>query len=49
MDNEQVIAAIMTAVCCFGCAALFYGLGVWALKSKKQWAFGLVSSWIRKE
>ena len=39
MDNEQVIAAIMTAVCCFGCAALFYGLGVWALKSKKTMGF----------
>ena len=33
MDN--LTGMIVMAVCCFGCAVLFFGIGVWAEKSKK--------------
>lgn len=33
MDNFA--GMIIMAVCCFGCAALFFGIGIWADKSSK--------------
>ena len=35
MDKGSVIGAVIMAVCCFGCAALFYGIGVWAERREK--------------
>ena len=33
MDN--LAGMIIMAVCCFGCALLFFGIGIWAEKSTK--------------
>ena len=33
MDN--LVGMIIMAVCCFGCAVLFFGIGIWAHKSGK--------------
>ena len=35
MDNENLVGAIIMALCCFGCALTFLGIGVWAGKAKK--------------
>jgi len=35
MGNGSVAGAIIVAICCFGCALTFLGIGVWASKSNK--------------
>ena len=35
MGNGSVAGAIIMAICCFGCALTFLGIGVWASKSNK--------------
>lgn len=37
MDN--LAGMIIMALCCFGCAILFFGIGVWADKSEKPFHF----------
>ena len=39
MDNENLIGAIIMAVVCFGCGALFFGLGAYAEKAEKPMHF----------
>ena len=35
MDKSNIPRVIIMALCCFGCAVLFYGIGIWADKSEK--------------
>ena len=35
MDNGSVAGAIIMALCCFGCALTFFGIGIWAEKAKR--------------
>ena len=35
MGKGSVAGAVIMAVCCFGCALLFLGIGYWARKSEK--------------
>ena len=35
MVNRQILGIVIMAVCCFGCALLFFGIGVWADRSSK--------------
>ena len=35
MDNENVLGAIIMALCCFVCALTFLGIAIWARKSQK--------------
>ena len=35
MENGSVAGASTIAICCFGCAVIFYGIGIWADKAKK--------------
>ena len=35
MDSETVIGIVIWAVCLFGCAVTFFGIGIWAERSKK--------------
>ena len=39
MGNGSVAGAIIMAICCFGCAALFYAIGAWAAKARKPVSF----------
>ena len=39
MDGEAVFGIIMMAACGFGCAALFYGIGIWAGKRSAPMSF----------
>ena len=36
---EKILVAIVMGVCGFGCGGLFYGIGTWALKSRKPFGF----------
>ena len=35
MDSEQIAVIIIWAIVVFGCAILFYGIGIWSERSKK--------------
>ena len=35
MDKAQIAGMVIMAFCCFGCALLFFGIGIWADKSEK--------------
>ena len=39
MDKGSLAGTIIMAVCCFGCAALFLGIGVWADRLEKPMHF----------
>ena len=39
MDGAKIFGVIIMALCGFGCGALFFGMGVWAAKSKKPMHF----------
>ena len=35
MGDESIAGIIIMAVCCFGSALLFFGIGIWAKRSEK--------------
>ena len=35
MGNGSVAGAIIMAICCFGCALTFVGIGIWAERAEK--------------
>ena len=39
MSGEEMFGLIIMLGCCFGCAAMIYGIGFWAEKSKKPFGF----------
>ena len=39
MDGADIFGVIVMALCGFGCGALFFGMGVWAARSKKPMHF----------
>ena len=39
MDGETIVGAIIMCVVCFGCGALFFGIGVWATNLEKPMHF----------
>ena len=39
MTGEEIFGLIMMLGCCFGCGAMFYGIGLWAERSKKPFGF----------
>ena len=39
MNSESIVGAIIMCVVCFGCGALFFGIGVWATNLEKPMHF----------
>ena len=39
MDKEQLVGCIIMALCCFGCAATFQGIGIHAARSDEPVSF----------
>ena len=39
MNNEQMAGTVIMLICCWGCAALFLGIGIWALYRKTPMHF----------
>ena len=39
MDNGGMIGLIIMVICCWGCGAIFYGLGMYAERSPKPVSF----------
>ena len=35
MEHENLAGILIWAICLFGCAFLFFGIGIWAQRSKK--------------
>lgn len=50
MDREEIFGMIIMSICCFGCAALFFGIGIHMQRSDKPahfWAGSEVKAeWI---
>ena len=39
MSGEEIFGLIVLLGCCVGCGAMFYGIGLWAERSKKPFGF----------
>ena len=39
MSGEEIFGLIIMLGCCFCCGAIFYGIGLWAERSKKPFGF----------
>ena len=39
MDSENIVATVIMVICCWGCAALFYGIGKWSIRRKDPMHF----------